>query len=93
MLNRRILGRDSDRPGLSHRPTPVMVVESWQRMGVLKLDVPTRTPDLSERCTTSPKEAGCCQKREEYWAGKTVISTLSVASITFLSQQEKAFYH
>lgn len=58
-LNRIILGRDSDWPELSHRPTPTML-ESWQRMGVFKLDIPTKTSDLSERSTISPEEAGCC---------------------------------
>ena len=58
-LNRKILRRDSDWPGLSHRPTPMML-ESWQRMGVLKLDMPTKTSDLNESGTISPEEAGCC---------------------------------
>ena len=84
MLNRKILGRDSDWPGLSHRPTPVMVVESWQRMGILKLDVPIRTPDLSERCTTSPKEAGCCQKRKRGVLGGQNSNIYSISGFHYL---------
>lgn len=92
MLKREILGKDA---GLSPRPTPVTVVESWQRMGYLNWRCP-QEPLTWVRGVVLPQKNwnAITNGREEYWvdSGNNVYSNSGFhIFLTLMPRKKRSF--